>query len=451
MQLPGSLLPWLGILTVVIRAQNDLASFIQELGLTNEGYHDFSDVQSVTPFDTNFPSAPSPWKISIERRFIETTRLKVALTRYHKDIDVPPWTEGPPRSNISELRDYWIDKYDWYSVESQINAKYKQFVTTVTLPDSNYTDPVPLHFVHHRSKHENAIPLLFMHGTPGSFLEVGALLDPLTDPPQSQPAFHVVAPSMPGYGFSPAPKNPGMDPTHVASTMNELMKQLGYNKYVIQAGDWGGIVLRYTAGLHPDNVVSALSNFFVVAPNATDLARFDANQTTPDETAYIKNVQNYGDNNSGYRLLMSESPLQAVIGMTDSPLGNLAFEWTTMKGLSAKGWIWKLEDIITWSMMYWIPGPYASMRHYREMALHGVFAGTALGNVYPFINVPIGISEWPGDFWYRLPLEWAQRYSNTTFRVVHDVGAHFPAVQNSDLLVADIRSFFGNASLSNTG
>lgn len=99
---------------------------------------------------------------------------------------------------------------------------------------------------------------------------------------------------------------------------------------------------------------------------------------------------------------MLESLLQVAIAMTDSPLGNLAFEWTMMKWLSAKGWTWTLETIITWSMMYWIPRPYASMRHYREMALHGVHAGTSLGNVYPFIDVPVGISEWPGDFWYRL-------------------------------------------------
>lgn len=290
------------------------------------------------------------------------------------------------------------------------------------------------------------------------------------------------------------------------------MLQLNYTSYVIQAGDWGGIVLRYLAGQHPANVVSALSNFFVVAPNATDLERYYSNLTTPDETAYIAKVQTYG-NNSGYRLLMGETPLQVVDGMTDSPMGNLAFEWTTMKQLSDPAYEWTLEEIITWTMMYWIPGPYASMRHYREMALEGVFAGTGLGNVYPYVEVPVGLSEWPGDFWYRLvseiyfsvvalwswmpcrtissshyhspmpfqkrnvfcifsyfskhsnlfpqeystptyivqPLDWGQRYANVTSRVVHDVGAHFPAVQNTDLLVQDIRSFFGNTSLSNTG
>lgn len=179
------------------------------------------------------------------------------------------------------------------------------------------------------------------------------------------------------------------------------MLQLNYTSYVIQAGDWGGIVLRYLAGQHPANVVSVLSNFFVVAPNATDIERYYANRTTPDETAYITNVQTYG-NNSGYRLLMGETPLQLVDAMTDSPLGNLAFEWTTMKQLSDPTYEWTLDQIITWSMMYWIPGPYSSMRHYREMALKGVFAGTGLGNVYPYIEVPVGLSEWPGDFWYRL-------------------------------------------------
>ena len=390
-----------GALTIVDCSGGDVASLIQELGLASDGYGNFSNLNSGVPFDTNFPSTPTAWNISINKKFIAITKLKVALTRYHVDIDLPPWTEGPPRSNITEFRDYWLNKYDWYAVEKQLNEKYKQFVTSVSLPDSNYTDPVALHFVHHRSSHANAIPLLFMHGTPGSFMEVGALLQPLTDPPPGQPAFHVVAPSMPGYGFSPAPKIPGMDPTHAAATMNELMKQLGYDKYVIQAGDWGGIVLRYIGGLHSENVVSALANFFIVAPNATDEARLAANQTTPDETTYMKGIKKYGEN-SGYRLLMSETPLQVVIGMTDSPLGNLAFVWTTMKSLSDPNYIWTLEEIITWSMMYWIPGPYASMRHYREMAIHGVFAGTTLGNVYPFVPVPVGVTEWPGDFWYDL-------------------------------------------------
>ena len=108
------------------------------------------------------------------------------------------------------------------------------------------------------------------------------------------------------------------------------------------------------------------------------------------------------ENNSGYRMLMQGTPLQPVIALTDSPLGNLAFDWVLMHALSDPVYEWSLEQIITWGMMYWIPGPYAAMRHYREMALHGVFAGTDLWNAYPYVEVPVGLSEWPGDFWYRL-------------------------------------------------
>ena len=263
-----------GTLAIAFQAAaNDLSSLVQSLGLSNDDVDAFSSLNSATPFNTSFASTPSPWHIDISPHFIAITKLKVALTRYTTDIAIPPWNEGPPKSSIIPLRDYWLQNYSWPTVQSQLNSRYNHFTTTVILPATNYTGPIPLHFVHHRSSHSNAIPLLFMHGTPGSFMEVGSLLEPLTDPPTGSPTFHVVAPSMPGYGFSLAPKIPGMNPTHTAAAMNELMLQLNYTSYVVQAGDWGGIVLRYLAEQHPANVVSALSNFFIVAPNATDIER----------------------------------------------------------------------------------------------------------------------------------------------------------------------------------
>lgn len=380
----------------------DMSGYLQSLQLGNASLQSLSDTFSVVPFDQDFPSSPTAWNISIDRRFINMTRLKVATTRYHNSIDEPAWTEGPPRNNMSRLRDYWLNEYNWDDVEAKLNTQYNHFVTTVNLPYSNYSDPVKLHFVHHKSNRSDAIPLLFMHGTPGNFMEVYNILEPLINPPADQPAFHVVAPSMPGYGFSPAPRIPGMDPTIASGAMNQMMLQLGYDRYVVQGGDYGSIVLRYITGLYPQHVVSALANFFLVQPNATDLARYAANQTTPDETTYIKSIQNFGNSASGYRMLMALHPLQAVIAMTDSPIGNMAFGWDMMYYLSDPTYPWTLEEIITWGMMYWIPGPYAAWRHYREMSLHGVLAGPTLGNNYPFINQNIGITEFPGDFWYRL-------------------------------------------------
>jgi pimeloyl-ACP methyl ester carboxylesterase len=148
------------------------------------------------------------------------------------------------------------------------------FTTTVDASDSNYAEPVPLFFVHHRSNRSDAIPLLFLHRFPGSFLEVSCIISSLTNPPNnSVPAFHVVAPSLPGFGFSPVPVKPGMGPIEAAHAFNALMHQLSYPRYAIQGGDLGGIILRYQAGLFPESVVSILSNFWIISPNATDIAR----------------------------------------------------------------------------------------------------------------------------------------------------------------------------------
>lgn len=162
-------------------------------------------------FAGSFSYPPQPFTLNVDRDFIETTRLKASLTRFTEDLlDVVAWEDGTPTHNISVLRDYWVNEYDWDKAEAEINRKYQQF-TTVVHSGENYTHPIPLHFVHNKSPREDAIPLLFLHGWPGSFLEVGKIIDELTNPPNSSvPAFHVVAPSLPGFGFSPAPRYPGL-------------------------------------------------------------------------------------------------------------------------------------------------------------------------------------------------------------------------------------------------
>jgi pimeloyl-ACP methyl ester carboxylesterase len=238
-----------------------------------------------------------------------------------------------------------------------------------------------------------------MHGTPGSFLEVGPIINNLTHPPPGEPAFHVVAPNLPGYAFSPAPPVQGMGPAHIGDALNELMHQLHYTKYVLQAGDYGGIILRYMAGQHPESVVSVLSNFWMVTPNATDMARHEKGETTAAENSTIQVLQKYEEHGSGYRIEMGTTPLQVVVATTDSPMGNLMFNYQIM-WLNAAGYTWPLKTIVLWSMMYWLPGPYAAERHYREMANAGIFSGYTLGNKYPYVEVPVAISEYPGDLWF---------------------------------------------------
>lgn len=248
-----------------------------------------SDKYGPYNFKANFGSSPLPMKIDVDPSFIAETRLKAALTRNPIDIDVTPFTEGVPSHNLTAIRDYWVDEYNWSKIQKELNKEFKHFTTTVgpLSSDFNYTRPIPLHFVHHRSPRRDAIPLLFIHGWPGSFLEVQKLLYPLTNPPADAPAFHVIAPSIPGFGFSPAPTGPGFGLIEAGAAFNELMHQLGYARYVVQGGDFGSHTARYMGAMFPESVASILSNLWSVASNATDLVRQKANQTTAAEDRFI--------------------------------------------------------------------------------------------------------------------------------------------------------------------
>lgn len=225
---------------------------------------------------------------------------------------------------------------------------------------------MPLHFVHHRSNRADAIPLLFIHGWPGSFQEVGNILNGLTDPPDaSLPAFHVVAPSIPGFGFSPAPRKPGFGPREAGNAFNSLMLQLNYTRYVIQGGDFGGVILRFMAADHPSSVVSVLDNFWLISPNATDLSRYQQGLTTADENTTIFSLNTYDTQLSGYRLIQQTLPLQLAVGMTDSPIGFAMWIYTLMF-FAVDHYVWTPKEIITWSMLYYIQGPYGGMRFYKE-------------------------------------------------------------------------------------
>lgn len=281
-----------------------------------------------------YGDSPAPFTIDVEPRFIDDVRFRVKNAR----SPVPPgtyepeYTEGPTLANSTTLHDYWLDHYDWFAEQTSINSKLKQFTTTVQSPDSNYTHKVPLHFVHHRSSRADAIPLLFVHGWPGSFLEVTKIINLLTNPPNSSvPAFHVVAPSIPGFGFSPAPVKAGYGTTEAGHSFHALMQQLNYTKYIYQGGDIGGFILRHQAASYPDQLVSALSNFWIQKPNDTDLARYAANETSEGETKYINTVENYIVNLSGYRVEQQTQPLTLAYLAADSPLGFALWIYALMR------------------------------------------------------------------------------------------------------------------------
>ena len=349
-------------------------------------------VYAANNFGATFGSSPAPFKIDVDPNFINETVQKVSHTRYAVDIDESDLTDGPPRHNVTTVRDFWVNNYDWFDVQDQLNnrcvsaypssslgtaeimpvhanqsSRYNHFTTSVqTGPRSNFTDPVPLHFVHHRSNRTDAIPLLFIHGWPGSFMEVDHILDGLLAPPNSSlPAFHVVAPSIPGFAFSPAPQKPGWGTRESGYAFHALMQQLNYTQYVVQGGDFGGYILRFMAADNPTAVLSVLDNFWVIPPNATDMARYSQGLTSADENTTIESLQVFDTTLSGYRLIQETKPLQVAIGMTDSPVGFAMWIYNLMIN-AVDHYEWTPEEIITWSMMYYIQGPYGGQRFYKE-------------------------------------------------------------------------------------
>ncbi|KAF4496211.1 epoxide hydrolase [Fusarium agapanthi] len=291
---------------------------------------------SLPNVNATFAKNPKPFRIHVDRGFIEDTRQRVAHARAPLFINVS--SDGPGAENFTNVRNFWVSDYDWNATEASINNR------------------------------SDAIPLLFIHVWPGSFLEVSNIIGNLKNPPNaSVPAFHVVAPSIPGFGLSPAPmQQPGFGPAAASYAFNELMLQLGYSRYVIQGGDFGDVILRYQAHNFPKNVISALSNFWIIQPGNNDLRRLAQGEATPDEVAYIEIIEKYENQGSGYRLIMSTEPLTVAYGMTDSPLGNAMWMYSIMnRVIDPIIMAWTPEEIITWSMMYWIQGPYGGMRFYK--------------------------------------------------------------------------------------
>lgn len=414
----------------------------------------FSDESLGLEFRATFSDEITPFEVSVKQDFLDLTRLKVSLTRFTKDLEgQSKHVDGPPQMAVEEVATFWRDNYDWRAIETRINKDFNHFTTVIKTPLTvlhKYPDPVPLHFVHHKSSRLDAIPLLFVHGWPGSFLEVQSLIEKLTEP--SDPtcvAFHVVAPSIPGYGFSPSPKKPGFGYRQAGATFRALMLKLGYDKYVFQGGDAGDLINRYAAVDFPDNVVSGLSNFWVIPPSQEDLDRYASNQVSKDEDYLIRLYQSFTTHFWGYAQLQQTRPLRLAIGLNDSPVGLAMWIYDGIRSGVTDERIWTPELVITWTMMHWINGPYGAFSLYKNGALDGAISIGGIKEL-PFVHQPVAISEFPHDIWYRTPLEWARRGGNVKYRNVHDRGGHFATLDAPELLIDDIRRFFGDTEISGT-
>lgn len=321
-------------------------------------------------FPPNSHSKPVAFHVSVNESLIEEARLKARLYRPSVDLQDAStsnegWLEGPPRDVMTSLAAHWAKDYDWFTVQDEINANWSHYALTV--PGSNkYKHPIPLHFVHETSSRKDAIPLLLLHGWPSSHLEWSEVIRPLVSPSSHfDQAFHVVAPDLPGFGFSPAPTHSGLDPIQMGLAFDHLMRALGYAKYGVVTTDLGWWVGMWMTDVVPGSLIGHMTDFWLQSANATDLERFAANETTPEETRYIEAAQAWAAGHNGYSEIQSKNPLALAQALTDSPVGFAGWVWHLVH-VASDGYKYTLDQVITRAMMLWIPGTFGNLRAYRE-------------------------------------------------------------------------------------
>ncbi|KAL9026245.1 MAG: hypothetical protein Q9196_005054 [Gyalolechia fulgens] len=399
---------------------------------------------------------PTPFTLRLDDDLLELTKKKLQLARYPEeqtDISDDDWSQGAKVNMVKRLADYWKDGYDWRAEEARINAEFNQFKVKVDVPDYG---PQVLHYAHHISSRANAIPLLFVHGWPGSFLEARKIIEPLTNPPDSATqAFHVIVPSIPGFGPGDPPTKSGFGPMLTARGFQTLMVDvLGYQRFVTQGGDWGSMITRSMALQFPQHVRACHYNFFPCGPPPWYKAPLTMGRLilspylyTDRELDSIKNMQHYQKEQDGYLKVQSTRPQSLGFGLGDSPIGLLAWlvekfhEWMDVANYEMPD-----DEILTFVMMHWMQGATPGLRYYKmAFAEEGEFGSKALFTGYH--NTPVGLSHFPKEI-VLPPYDWVAHVANEQFRREHDRGGHFAAVECPELLVQDLRDCFSSETVT---
>lgn len=371
----------------------------------------------------------TPFSIAIPQAALVDLADRIDRTRWPVDAPGAEWARGLPVAFVRSLADHWRTSYDWRTHEARLNA-FPQFVTSI--------DGQRLHFLHVRSPEPDATPLIITHGWPGSIAEFLDVIGPLTDPRayggDPGDAFHLVVPSIPGFGFSGPVTEPGWNPRRIGSALAILMARLGYDRYGAQGGDWGSIISRQIGAVDPDHVIGVHVNMLVTAgdaasmgpdPSADDLERAAANHR-------------YGAELAGYARIQETRPQTLAYGLTDSPVGQLAWiaekfaDWTdsTAESLSAIN----LDDMLTTVSIYWFTATAGSSAqiYYETRAVPAARTES---------RVPTAVAVFPHDL-FRPIRRIAERDIAIEQWTEYPAGGHFAAMEHPTALTEDIRRFF---------
>jgi pimeloyl-ACP methyl ester carboxylesterase len=383
-----------------------------------------------------------PFRFEASDEALDDMRRRIRDTRWPEKETVNDFTQGVPLGTIQKLARYWANDYDWRKVEARLNA-FPQFITEI--------DDLDIHFIHVKSKHPTALPVIITHGWPGSIIEQMKIIEPLTDPTAyggtAEDAFDVVVPSMPGYGFSGKPTGPGWDTVRMAKAWTELMRRLGYDRFVAQGGDWGAIVTEMLGVQAPPELIGIHTNMAGVIPPDVDQAAQTPGGVAPaglsaEETAVFERLQFVYSKGVAYAYQMGLRP-QTLYGISDSPVGLAAYlldhdKWSLeliarvfdgqTEGLSK-------DDVLDNVTLTWLTNTgISSGRLYFENKL-GFFAIKG-------VKVPVAVSVFPDEL-YAPPRSWAEKaFPNLIHYNKRDKGGHFAAWEQPKAFVEEMRAGF---------
>jgi pimeloyl-ACP methyl ester carboxylesterase len=362
-----------------------------------------------------------PFRIEIPDAQLEDLHERLDRTRWPERETVDDWSQGIPLGYVRELCEHWRGAYDWRATEARLN-EIPQFRTEL--------DGLGIHFLHARSTHQDAFPLVLTHGWPGSVVEFTKVIEPLSQD------FHLVIPSLPGYGFSDKPTRPGWTTRRIAGAWGELMARLGYDRYGAHGGDWGSPITMHLAALDPEHVAGIHLTMPVVPPAVIG----QLGELTEPELAPLARFAEYQKTGSGYSKQQSTRPQTLGYGLVDSPSGQCAWivekfwAWTDCDGHPEN--VLTKDELLDNVMLYWLPAAGASSaRLYWES-----FTDTDL----PQVSAPTGCSLFPKEI-IRVPKRAAElQFSDLRRWRELDRGGHFAALEQPEVLVDELRSFFGD-------
>jgi pimeloyl-ACP methyl ester carboxylesterase len=373
---------------------------------------------------------PTPFTIDVPQPVLDDLRERLARTRLPSAVPGSGWAHGVDVEYLRELVDHWLHRYDWRAAERDLN-RMPQRMTTV--------DGVPLHFVHAEGRGPAPLPLLFSHGWADSFWSVHKIIGPLADPAahggDPADAFHVVAPSLPGFAFSGDPGRAGINGAVTADLFTSLMRdQLGYRRFGLQGGDWGSRLVSTLAHRHPDAAVGLHLNLCLLMP---DLGPTSA-PLTPAERRHVAALQKWQATEGAYLAVQNTKPQALAVGLNDSPAGLAGWLLQGFRTYSDCGGdldkAFTKDELITNLMIYWVTGTVnSSMRLYYE--------GEREDMRYPRITTPTAFANFPAEM-FAPPREWAERIYDVRRWTDFPRGGHFAAVEEPELLVEDIRAFY---------